>query len=122
MAHCLQESLSDGRCQAGGWDDAEGADTENYAVDEQGYCWCGDDPCPGDSCESFQAQWGSEYCGRTGELRIECEEECCAGIEECPECGLPNDECDCEEVCDFCGEPLGFCFPDCETLMEDFEE
>lgn len=27
-----------------------------------------------------------------------------------------------EEVCDYCGEPLGFCAEDCETLEEDFEE
>jgi hypothetical protein len=27
-----------------------------------------------------------------------------------------------EDVCDYCGEPLGFCASDCETLDEDFEE
>ena len=27
-----------------------------------------------------------------------------------------------EEVCDYCGERLGFCAMDCETLDEEFEE
>lgn len=27
-----------------------------------------------------------------------------------------------DEVCDYCGEPLGFCAEDCETREEDFEE
>lgn len=27
-----------------------------------------------------------------------------------------------EEVCYYCGEPLGFCAEDCETREEDFEE
>lgn len=27
-----------------------------------------------------------------------------------------------EEVCDYCGEPLGFCAIDCETREPDFEE
>jgi len=27
-----------------------------------------------------------------------------------------------DEVCDYCGEPLGFCAIDCETLDEEFEE
>jgi hypothetical protein len=27
-----------------------------------------------------------------------------------------------EDVCDYCGEPLGFCSEDCETREKDFEE
>jgi len=27
-----------------------------------------------------------------------------------------------EDICDYCGEPLGFCAEDCETLEDDFEE
>lgn len=27
-----------------------------------------------------------------------------------------------DEVCDYCGEPLGFCASDCETRDENFEE
>jgi hypothetical protein len=27
-----------------------------------------------------------------------------------------------DEVCDYCGEPLGFCASDCETRDADFEE
>jgi len=27
-----------------------------------------------------------------------------------------------DEICDYCGEKLGFCASDCETLKPDFEE
>ena len=27
-----------------------------------------------------------------------------------------------EDICDYCGEELGFCAPDCETKDPDFEE
>lgn len=37
-------------------------------------------------------------------------------------CDLDHCACDDDEVCDYCGEPLGFCAVDCETREEDFEE
>ena len=55
-----------------------------------------------------------------------------AGPEGCDEFGVcivdedPDPNCSSfesiyDEVCDYCGEPLGFCSDDCETLMEGFE-
>lgn len=46
----------------------------------------------------------------------------------CELCGGTCDEdgfcpkCDDLEVCDYCGEPLGFCAINCESLEEDFDE
>lgn len=36
----------------------------------------------------------------------------------CDQCGLPLEECDCEEVCDACGKPLGECECVCEACGE----
>lgn len=104
MAQCVQMSLCDSTCQAGGWDPdgSEGADIGNYAVDEQGRCWCSDDPYPGDSCENYQPQWGN--CSRCGEDIHDCScedsdaESCgCAECEgECEECGEALEDCQCD--------------------------
>ena len=35
---------------------------------------------------------------------------------------IENEEDDRLDICDYCGEGLGFCASDCETLDPDFEE
>jgi hypothetical protein len=98
MGECLQCSLSDSTCQAGGWDEeTQTADTQNYPVNEDGVCEANGDPYPGDSCESFQTNWGAEWCPRSGDLKVDCDCEECFTIEECPICGEDSAECDCEE-------------------------
>lgn len=47
---------------------------------------------------------------------------CIAEDDEDPSWCQDHQEEEDAEVCDYCGEPLGFCAEDCETLDEDFEE
>ena len=111
MGKCLQENLADGTCNLA-WEEKTGKDgepiviwdTENYPIDSNGGCSVGDDPRPGDSCESFQADWGN--CSTCGGTCCECMCEndgpmdLCPDCEEyCFECDLPEDECECYEIC-----------------------
>lgn len=72
---CLYSSYGTGHCQlAGGPDyEEEVADTEEYACDPDGTCWCEDDPYPGDSCPSFATSLGGFTCDRCGENKEDCE-------------------------------------------------
>jgi len=47
---------------------------------------------------------------------------CTADGDEDPTWCQSYEPMDDDEVCDYCGEPLGFCADDCETLSDDFEE
>jgi hypothetical protein len=51
---------------------------------------------------------------------------CCTCFDPC-DCGggYLEIDCDCggdEEVCDYCGKPLGFCAIDCETKDPNYQE
>lgn len=106
MAECLQMSLSDGTCQMAwedsGFEDRKGNqillwDSENYLCDpHDGYCNAEGWEFPGNACTGFQANWGDEYCGRSGELKWECECEECLG-EYCPDCQEMTGNCTCND-------------------------
>ena len=70
--YCDHASNRDGTCNlAWGGEDEQGNiiewDTENYCVDEKGYCGTMDAEFPGDLCEAYQPDLAGEYCERCGE-------------------------------------------------------
>ena len=71
---CMHSDRGTGKCQIAWDDDANEGDTENYPIDEKGYCWCEDDPYPGDSCDSFSTGWNN-----------------------CSRCGSDDEDCECDE-------------------------
>ena len=72
---CEQCSLADGTCDLA-WIEVwpEGADepilewdSENYPVDDNGYCGVDGDEFPGDNCSSYNPSNSGDYCDRCGE-------------------------------------------------------
>lgn len=102
MPQCRQLSLRDSTCDY--WNEDLPADQQGdlpTACDEKkGYCNAEADDDP---------TWCSEF------FSLE---------EMCPKCECYMDLCECDdfEVCDECGEELGFCAEDCPTQEEGYDE